>query len=163
MYKTNKFINLSRMLLAIMAITLASSFLSSCGDDEDMLDVGYYLLVNSEDAYKGSSTDQQQGTIGESTSSVIYTTITLMNQAISETYPVRDRNGNDAAVIAGCDNVYRSYVESHTTKGGATVCVIVLYRARMEGTIVKSSTPLKTYHLSSALVNDQIDSPNDSN
>ena len=123
--------------------------LVSCGGDDGPMDIDYYLNIQSTEAFKNSATDQQQGTTSESGTSIIYTSIMLMHQAIVKAYPVRGTTGNDAAVITACDEIYRSYLESQGEKDGPVVCVVSLCRAHMEGEIVKSSVPLKTYRFRS--------------
>ena len=146
-----------RLLLAVLMFGTLSGVLVSCGDDDPTLDVAYYLNIQSTEAYKDSSTDQQQGTISQSAgTSVLYTSIMNMHEAIASSYPVRDNKGNDAAVIAACDEVFKSYLESQGEKDGPIICVVTLYRARMEGDIVRNSTPLKTYRFRSQSVTDVI-------
>jgi predicted phosphoadenosine phosphosulfate sulfurtransferase len=66
-----------------------------------------------------------------------------MKEKIDEVYPVHDMQGNDAAVLMACDEVYDMYQQSGMQNNA--MCIATLYRATMSGIIVKKSTPLKTY------------------
>jgi hypothetical protein len=145
--------NLWRLLLAVMLVGAMTTYLASCGDDEPM-DVDYYLDIQSTEAFKNAAADEQQGTASSSTTSVIYTSITRLQNALATAYPVRDTKGNDAAVISACDEVYRSYIESQGVIDGPVVCVVSLCKVRLEGGLVRSSIQLKTYRFRMASVDD---------
>ena len=69
-----------------------------------------------------------------------------MRKALALAYPMPNAYGNDARVIAACDDIYMDYKKSYGPSERNIVCVVKLYRARMEDDIVKKSTALKTYN-----------------
>lgn len=135
-------------LIAItLLIVMALGFTSCSSDDEPDLLVGYYLDIQSEVAFKGSEDDEEQGTMSDSEeSNVLYKTIMSMKSALRNAYPMTDHQGDDAAVIAALDSIYHNYKASYGHLEKNTICVVKLYRTRLDGTIIKWSKPLKTYH-----------------
>lgn len=139
-----------RLLLPLLLISCLLGFNSCKGDDEPEVAINYYLMVQTKvPIYSagGLPPPAKNKLIGDITK--------VMRKNIDEAYPVHDLQGNDAAVIAACDDAYRSYTEVYrdsamvaTNTLGATFhteCVVVLYRARMSDMIVRASYPLKTY------------------
>jgi len=126
------------MLLAIMAV-VAVSFLASCASDEPETGIDYYLSLQPRTrifARGGLPPDPKEDMIGK---------ITLqMRLSIREHYPTLTDDGDDAAVLVACDEVYRLYLESGMKSH--TECVATLYRAKMCGTIIRGSTPIKNYY-----------------
>ena len=111
------------VIMLLIAFVLSAP---SCGSDEPLL-VGYYLDIQSEIAYKASEDDEQQGTMSDhEESNVLYTTITRMHSAL--------------------DSIYHDYKRMYGHLEKKTVCVVKLYRTKMEGMIVKNSRSLKVYH-----------------
>ena len=140
------YLALHRPLMVIMLLIAFILSAPSCGSDEPML-VGYYLDIQSEIAYKASEEDEQQGTMSDhEESNVLYTTITRMQQTLRRTYPENDFVGNDAAVISALDSIYHDYKRMYGHLEKKTVCVVKLYRTKMDGMIVKNSRSLKVYH-----------------
>ena len=142
--------NRLRLLLPLLLIACLLDFTSCKGDDEPESSIGYYLMIQPRVPIKtagGMPPPPRYKMIGDMTR--------LMQKGIHEVYPVHDMQGNDGAVITACDSVYRSYAEVYRDSAmvasntlGATFhtdCVVVLYRARMTGIIVRQSWPLKTY------------------
>lgn len=129
---------LRRLAIAIFT-ALSLLGLGSCNaDDEPDCGIDYYFSIQPRcRIYRrgGLPPAPKEDMIGKLT--------TQMRTRIREVYPVRDQKGNDAAVLVICDEIYRSYLESGLKSN--TECVATLYRARMEGTIVRQSTKLKTY------------------
>lgn len=119
---------------------------SSCDNDEPDLEVGYYLSIQSQVRLSLYEEDESQGTSASPVADVLSTTIIHMREALAKAYPVRNIYGNDARVIAACDDIYMDYKSSYGPSERNIVCVVKLYRARMEDDIVKKSTPLKTYN-----------------
>ena len=77
---------------------------------------------------------------------LLYTTIMSMKAALREAYPANDYEGNDAAVLTALDHIYYNYKRMYSHLERQNICVVKLYRTRMDGTIVKSSRALKAYH-----------------
>lgn len=145
--------NLMTRLLALLlcAGALLGIFSSCINTDEPESAIGYYIMIQSKvpiRAMGGIQPPPKDQMIGKITR--------MMQLGIDEVYPVHDQQGNDAAVLQLCDSLYRSYCESYRNKEtmvsnniyGTSMnseCVAILYRARMAGTIVKSSRPIKVY------------------
>lgn len=134
-------------LLAVILLAIALvPALNSCGQDEPDMLVGYYLDIKSQVPYKASGEDEEQGTVSSSTvGNVLYVTITRMKRALQEAYPTVGYEGNDAAVISALDAIYRDYKASYGHLERNPICVVKLYRTKMDGTIVKKSRSLKAY------------------
>lgn len=138
------------LLLPLLLISCLLGFTSCTGDDEPESSIGYYLMIQSTIPIKtlgGLPPPPKNKLIGDLTRQ--------MQQSINEVYPEHDLQGNDAAVIEACDEVYLAYLETYRNKSAAatntvgngmkTDCVATVYRARMSGTIVRQSRALKTY------------------
>lgn len=138
------------LLVPLLLIACLLGFISCTGDDEPESSIGYYLMIQTRVPIKTAGSmppPPKYKLIGDLTR--------LMQKGIKEVYPKHDMQGNDGAVITACDDVYLSYTEIYrdsamvaTNTLGATFhtdCVVVLYRARMTGTIVRASYLLKTY------------------
>ena len=137
---------LRKPLMTILLLIAFVLSVPSCGSDEPDMLVGYYMDIQSEIAYKASEDDEEQGTMSDhEETNVLYTTITRMQQALRNAYPVNDYAGNDAAVISALDSIYRDYKRMYGHLEKKTVCVVKLYRTKMNGTIVVGSRSLKTY------------------
>lgn len=143
--------SLRNLRLPLMVITLLITMalsLTSCGsEDEPAMLVGYYMDIKSEVTYKASEDDEEQGTMSNDDGIyVLYTTIMNMKAALREAYPANDYVGNDAAVIAALDQIYQNYKKMYSHLERQNICVVKLYRTKMDGTIVKGSRALKAYH-----------------
>ena len=134
------FCTLSRRLLIALFTVSSLCFLGSCtNDDEPEVVINYYLSIQTRTRiYRrgGLPPDPKEDMIGKLT--------TKMRARIRETYPNPDLEGNDAAVIVACDEIYRQYLETGLRE--RVECVATLYRARMSNSIVKQSTPIKNYY-----------------
>lgn len=119
---------------------------SSCENDEPDLEVGYYLNIQSQVRLSLYEEDESQGTSASPVADVLSTTIIRMRNALALAYPMRNTHGNDARVIAALDDIYMDYKNSYGPSERNIVCVVKLYRARMEDDIVKKSTALKSYN-----------------
>ncbi len=117
----------------------------SCGNDDPDFMIGYYMSINSQVRLTLSEGDDAPGTTSNLTVDVLSNTVRNLKTALHEAYPQDTRKGDDAAVITACDKIYMDYKSSYADKEGHTVCVISLYKAKKDGDIVVSSTPLKTY------------------
>ncbi|MBQ6080749.1 MAG: hypothetical protein IJK93_10800 [Muribaculaceae bacterium] len=131
------------LIAALMACMLATSF--SCGNDEPDLLVGYYLNIQSQVNLNLSDYDESQGTSATTSSSVLSTTIVRMRKALEETYPIATYQGNDSGVLAACDSIYRNYKLAYSHLERNTVCVVKLYRTRLDGEAIVSSRCMTTY------------------
>ena len=69
-----------------------------------------------------------------------------MRAALQEAYPAYTHQGNDVAVLTSLNDIYRAYKVAYSDFEGYTVCVLTLYRAKMDGDIVVGSQPITTYH-----------------
>ena len=130
---------LSALLFSCMLLVV------SCGDEPDW-NIGYYLSIQSQVQLSLSEDDNSQGTASDKTVSVLSNTVRRMRKALQEAYPEDMHTGNDAAVLAACDKIYRDYKEAYADKEGYTVCVVKLYRTKKDGDVVRESKALTTYH-----------------
>ena len=131
-----RFSTLWRML--VLSLMLASPLvtLTSCGDDEPKSTViDYYLSVEESFLVNGS---KEQAERYENPK-------TRMMAAIRRVYPTPDVNGNDAAVIAACDQEYADYVDMYSILSDNLTCVFHLVRATMKDGIIRQNEQLKTY------------------
>ena len=125
------------LLFSLLILGAATTFLTSCGDDEPSGTViDYYLDIEEAFLINGSTghTDRYDSPI------------VRMQNAIRKAYPNPDKNGNDEAVVAACDKEYETYVAMYTSEGGEHfTCLFHLVRATKRGTIVVQNKELKTY------------------
>ena len=132
-------IKLPRLLFLSMLFIAAASSLSSCSSvDEPETAIDYYLSIESRVPIKNTH-DARANMMGQVSNN--------MREAIHDVYPIRDLDGNDAAVIQACDEAYSYYRSAYPAGQQNTECVLKLYRARMQGTIVKQSVAIKTYRM----------------
>mgnify|MGYP006916043003 CR=1 FL=1 len=130
---------LRRLAMMLLAAMMLCSLGGCTSEDEPESGIDYYLGIQTKYyIYRipgAIPPAPQEDMIGFLTSK--------MKIRIREVYPKRGLVGNDNAVLAACDEIYREYREiGYKTE---TKCVAVLYRADMSGTIVKRSTPIKRY------------------
>lgn len=130
---------LRRLAIVIIAVfTLCCIGACSSDDEPEITSIDYYLSIQTPYAIYRSGAlppPPKEDMIGK---------LTLkMKKRIHEAYPERDMQGNDAAVLVACDEVYKEYRETGLKSN--TMCVATLYRARMSGMIIKQSTPIKQY------------------
>lgn len=135
----------------LVGCVLSMSLIACDSSDDEPTAIGYYVMIMPKVpiySMGGIAPPPKEHMIGEITRK--------MKRGIDEVYPVRNQQGNDVAVMMVCDSLYRCYYETYrggssvsanglAGTGGNTDCVVTLYRARMSGYIVRSSTPLKTY------------------
>ena len=136
---------LRRLILATMLILPLATLYSCSSDEPDML-VGYYMTINSQVRLSLYEEDESQGTTASPVADVLSTTLVKMRTALQNAYPQNNTRGNDSRVIAACDAIYRQYKTMYGGEELNTVCVVKLYRASMDGEVVKHSKTLKTYH-----------------
>ena len=126
------------LLLTLLCVMSVSMFTSCSSEEEPETSIGYYLSVQPRTAI------YQRGGMPPDAKEFLIGNLTLqMKEKIDEVYPVHDMQGNDAAVLVACDEVYDMYKQSGMQANAE--CIATLYRARMSGIIVKKSYPLKTY------------------
>ena len=140
-------LTIHQLLSSLMMILLTGTMmaLSSCGGDEPDWLVGYYLAINSQTRISLSEEDESQGTSSQPIADVLSNTIVQMRTALQEAYPENTNKGNDAAVLTALDEIYKRYRTMYGGEEKNAVCIVKLYRASMDGEIVKKSTALKTY------------------
>ena len=129
--------------MILLAGTLMA--LSSCGSDEPDWLIGYYMTINAQTRINLSDDDESQGTSAQPVADVLSNTIVQMRVALQEAYPENNHQGNDAAVLTALDQIYKKYKTMYGGEEKNAVCIVKLYRASMDGEIVKKSTALKTY------------------
>lgn len=122
------------LVLAILFIG-STMTLTSCGDDDPMSTVDYYLNVEEEFLIDGKTDHTDR----------YYNPVIRMREAISKAYPNPDNKGNDEAVIAACDKEYETYVEMYTGGEEHFTCLFHLVKAVKKGDIVAGNEVLKTY------------------
>ena len=131
----------------IVAMAMIVPSLSSCGNDEPDLLIGYYMTIQSKVRLNLSEMEESQGTSSQPEADVLSQTIVRMRHALHEVYTHPSPQGNDAVVISALDYIYNEYHSMYSSIEKNTVCVVKLYRARIDDEgIVKKSTPLKSYH-----------------
>ena len=130
----------------VTALTLIALSLTSCDSDEPDLLIGYYMTIQTQVRLNLSEMDESQGTSSQPEADMLSYTIVRMREALHEVYTHPSTQGNDAVVIAALDYIYNDYHAMYGAFEKNTVCVVKLYRARIdEEGIVKKSTPLKSY------------------
>lgn len=130
------FSTLWRMLVLTLVLASPQVMLTSCGDDEpESTVIDYYLSVEENFLVNGS---KEQADRFENPK-------TRLMAAIRRVYPKPEANGNDAAVIAACDQEYAEYVDMYSGMSENFTCVFHLVRATMKGGIIKQNETLKTY------------------
>lgn len=145
-----KLISPWRLFLVVVVLVGTLAGVASCGGDEPEYLVGYYLSVNSSEAYKASDEDESQGTMSDTQSgTVLYKTITRMKNALSKAYPTPVIKGDDVAVLTACDKIYRDYKSMYGEYEKNTICVVKIMRVSLEGDIVVGSRTLTTYSFGS--------------
>ena len=123
---------------------------ASCGHDDPDLMVGYYLSINSSEAYMASNEDEGQGTMSDTQNgNVLYTTLTRMKNALRDIYPTPDYKGADREILVACDKIYRDYKGMYGEYEKNTICVVKLMRTSMDDGIVVGSRTLTTYSFGS--------------
>ena len=149
----DRYWRLSGWHVLLLALVLVGSMtgLASCGHDDPDLRVWYYLGIQASDEYKASTENEEQGTMSESPNgNVLYTTITRMKQALSNTCPTPVYQGDDAAVLKACGEIYHAYKRAYGEYERNTICVVKLIRTSMdENDVVVSSRTLTTYNFGS--------------
>ena len=130
----------------ITAIALIVPSLTACDNDEPDLLIGYYMTIQSQVHLNLSEMDESQGTSSQPEADVLSLTIVRMRNALHEVYTHPSTQGNDAVVIAALDYIYNDYHNMYGSIEKNTVCVVKLYRARIDDEgVVKKSTALKSY------------------
>lgn len=133
------------LIISLMTIGLAVVF-NSCGDDDEMALIDYYLNVSSRESLGVTSEDEEQGTMGQPNSNVLANTIWKMKKALRDNYPEATIQGNDRDVVTCVDNIYNEYKAMYGHLERNTICVVKLYRVKKIDGIIRDSTPLQVYH-----------------
>lgn len=131
-------------MLAV-ALVMPLTFMTSCSNDEPDMLVGYYMTIDSQVRLSLYEEDESQGTTSSPIVDVLSYTLIQMRNALRNAYPQNNTHGNDAKVIAACDGIYKKYKSMYGAEERNTVCIVKLYRASMDGEVVKRSKALKTY------------------
>lgn len=131
-----RFSTLWRMLVLSLVLASPLIMLTSCGDDEpESTVIDYYLSVEENFLVNGSKEQAER----------FENPKTRMMTAIRRVYPTPDVNGNDAAVIAACDQEYAEFVDMYSGMSDNLTCVFHLVRATMKDGIIRQNEQLKTY------------------
>jgi len=134
-------------ILPLVIGLLAISAFTSCGNDEPEMLTDYYLSINSQVRLNLGEEDENQGTMPSTATDVMSNTIVNMLHALDATYPVATIQGDDAGVITALDDIYRKYKNAYSAIERNTVCVVTLYRIKLDDqNIARKSTALKIYH-----------------
>jgi len=127
-------------VLAAVACVSVLLPLGSCNSvDEPEQTIDYYLSIESRvviKSYGGIAPPPKENTIGIA--------VDRMRSRLRMAYPEPDLKGDDYAVLVACDDVYSEYLQSNFKTN--IECVVILYRVRKSGIVVKKSTPIKAYH-----------------
>lgn len=129
---------LKRMMFMLLCLVTVTVFTSCESAEEPEVAIDYYLTIESRVPLK-NTLSPRGNMMGQITS--------RMKTAIHEVYPVPNLQGDDVAVLVACDEAYSYYREAYPAGAQNTECVAKLYRARMQGKIVKRSVAIKTYSL----------------
>lgn len=140
-------------MLAV-ALVMPLTFMTSCSNDEPDMLVGYYMTIDSQVRLSLYEEDESQGTSSSPIVDVLSYTLIQMRHALHNAYPQNNTHGNDAKVIAACDGIYKKYKSMYGAEERNTVCIVKLYRASMDGEVVKRSKALKTYRFGARPVNE---------
>lgn len=140
-------------MLAV-ALVMPLTFMTSCSNDEPDMLVGYYMTIDSKVRLSLYEEDESQGTSSSPIVDVLSYTLVQMRTALRNAYPQNNTHGNDAKVIAACDGIYKKYKSMYGAEERNTVCIVKLYRASMDGEVVKRSKALKTYRFGARPVNE---------
>ena len=135
----------SRLLLIAVMLVLPLVTLTSCEKDEPDWLVGYYMTINSQVKLTLTEEYETEGSTALPEADVLSNTIVKMRTALLLAYPQKNRYGNDGAVIAALDDIFMEYKSMYHASEKNAVCIVKLYRASMDGDIVKKSNALKTY------------------
>lgn len=149
----HRFAPLRGLLLAV-ALVMPLTFMTSCSNDEPNMLVGYYMTIDSKVRLSLYEEDESQGTSSSPIVDVLSYTLVQMRTALRNAYPQNNTHGNDAKVIAACDGIYKKYKSMYGAEERNTVCIVKLYRASMDGEVVKRSKALKTYRFGARPVNE---------
>lgn len=150
----HRFAPLRGLLLAV-ALVMPLTFMTSCSNDEPDMLVGYYMTIDSKVRLSLYEEDESQGTSSSPIVDVLSYTLVQMRTALRNAYPQNNTHGNDAKVIAACDGIYKKYKSMYGAEERNTVCIVKLYRASMDGEVVKRSKALKTYRFGARPVNEE--------
>lgn len=126
------------LFLSLLFIVSASTFSSCVSEDEPDTGIDYYLSIEPRTSIR-YTIDPRANMMGQVTD--------RMKDAIHKAYPVRNLYGDDTAVIQACNEAYSYYREAYPGGAQCTQCVVKLYRARMQGIVVKQSVALKSYNM----------------
>lgn len=140
-------------MLAV-ALVMPLTFMTSCSNDEPDMLVGYYMTIDSKVRLSLYEEDESQGTSSSPIVDVLSYTLVQMRTALRNAYLQNNTHGNDAKVIAACDGIYKKYKSMYGAEERNTVCIVKLYRASMDGEVVKRSKALKTYRFGARPVNE---------
>ena len=132
-------------IISLMLIGAAAVF-TSCGDDDEMALIDYYLNISSKESLGVTDEDEAQGTMGQPNSNVLANTIWKMKKALRDNYPVATVQGNDRDVVTCIDNIYNDYKAMYGHLERNTICVVKLYRVKKIDGVIKDSTPMQVYH-----------------
>lgn len=132
------FSTLKRMMFMLLCLVTVTVFTSCESADEPEVAIDYYLTIESRVPLK-NTISPRANMMGQITTS--------MKEAIHEAYPVPNLQGDDVAVLVACDEAYSYYRSAYPGGAQCTECVAKLYRARMQGKVVKQSVAIKTYSL----------------
>lgn len=137
--------NLPITALLTLLLFLTALMPTSCGSDEPEMLVGYYLTIDSQVRLSLLENDEEQGTSANPDEDVLSNTIVKMKKALQDSYPEATYNGNDAAVIAALDDIYKQYKSMYSHLERGTVCTVKLYRAKLDNGIVVNSKSIKVF------------------
>lgn len=129
---------LKRMMFMLLCLVTLTMFTSCESAEEPEVAIDYYLTIESRVPLKNTMWPRGN-MMGQITS--------RMKQAIHDVYPIPNLQGDDVAVMIACDEAYSYYREAYPAGAQSTECVAKLYRAHMQGKIVKRSVAIKTYSL----------------
>ncbi len=130
--------SLPRVTVLFVSLLLAmSSVLTSCDNsDEPALKVDYFFAI--------SSNPPEYAPVPKS--EMVYKVTKVMMDSIRKVYPKINTEGNDAAVLLVCSNVYHRYLQEHPDAAKYFFCQAKLNRGDMRGTIVVSYRTISCFN-----------------
>jgi hypothetical protein len=127
-----------RGLFAALATAFFLVFCISCSNHEPNVYIDYYLTVKSH-----GGIFRRGGLPIDAASARIGNAVVQMQEKINEVYPDKNMEGNDAAVVAACRQVYYQYYvpDAYST----TMAIATLYRAVVSDGIIRQSKMVTTF------------------
>lgn len=125
------------VLFVSLLLVAMSSVLTSCDKtDEPTLKVDYFFII--------TSNPPDYAPVPKS--EMVFKVTKTMMDSIRKVYPKINTEGNDAAVLLVCGNVYRRYLQENPDAAKFFFCEAKLNRGLMRGTVVVSYSTITRFN-----------------